>query len=183
VSLAQVAAESEKRGALLMGQSQFAPDKVTFPNGSHVCEVEVDPETGALEICRYAVVEDVGRVLNPVTLAGQMHGGVAQGVGQALLERMVYDSDGQAVSGSFMDYAMPRATMMPELSLETREVRTQVNPVGAKGVGEAGTVGSMVCAINAVCDAIGVDHFEMPATPDRVWAALHARSAQAKGGN
>jgi len=175
VSLREVAAESARRGELLIGQAEFKPDKVTFPNGCHVCEVEIDHETGTVEICRYSVVEDVGRVLNPVTLAGQMHGGITQGAGQSLLERMVYDADGQPISGSFMDYAMPRAAMMPEVRLRTREVRTGVNPVGAKGVGEAGTVGSMVCVINAVCDALGVDHFEMPATPHRVWAALQSK--------
>jgi carbon-monoxide dehydrogenase large subunit len=174
VSLADVAA-SLPGG--LAGQSVFTPPKVTFPNGCHVCEVEVDPETGSLEVCRYTVVEDVGRVMNLTMLTGQMHGGVAQGVGQSLMERMTYDSDGQPRSGSFMDYAMPRADMMPELRFQPREVPTEVNPVGAKGVGEAGTVGSMVCIVNAICDALGVEHFEMPATPDRVWAAL-----QAKGG-
>jgi carbon-monoxide dehydrogenase large subunit len=172
VSLPEVAAEAVSRGADLAGQSIFTPSKVTFPNGCHVCEVEIDPETGVVEVCRYTVVEDVGQVMNPTMLAGQMYGGVAQGVGQSLLERMVYNSDGQPLSGSFMDYAMPRADMMPEMQLQTREVRTEVNPVGAKGVGEAGTVGSMVCVINAVCNALGARHFEMPATPDRVWAAL-----------
>jgi carbon-monoxide dehydrogenase large subunit len=175
VSLAEVAA-SQPAG--LAGQSVFTPPKVTFPNGCHVCEVEIDPETGLLEICRYTVVEDVGRVMNLTMLTGQMHGGIAQGVGQSLMERMVYDSGGQVLSGTFMDYAMPRADMMPEVRLRTREVRTQVNPVGAKGVGEAGTVGSMVCVINAVCDALGVSHFEMPASPQRIWAVL-----QEKGGN
>ena len=175
VSLPEVAAEAASRGADLAGQSIFTPSKVTFPNGCHVCEVEIDPETGVVEVCRYTVVEDVGQVMNPTMLAGQMHGGVAQGVGQSLMERMVYNSDGQPLSGSFMDYAMPRADMMPEMQLQTREVRTEVNPVGAKGVGEAGTVGSMVCVINAVCDAMGVRHFEMPATPDRVWAALRGK--------
>ncbi len=175
VSLTEVAAQSAGRGEALAGQSVFTPSKVTFPNGCHVCEVEIDPETGSLEVCRYSVVEDVGRVMNLTMLTGQMHGGIAQGAGQSLLERLVYDGDGQPRSGSFMDYAMPRADMMPEIRLQTREVRTAVNPVGAKGVGEAGTVGSMVCVINAVCDALGVTHFEMPATPDRVWAALNQR--------
>ena len=171
VGLAEVAASQD---AGLAGQSVFTPSKVTFPNGCHVCEVEIDPETGSVEVCRYTVVEDVGRVMNPTMLAGQMHGGVCQGAGQSLLERLVYDSDGQPRSGSFMDYAMPRADMMPEIRFQAREVPTAVNPVGAKGVGEAGTVGSMVCVVNAVCDALGVGHFEMPATPDRVWAALQA---------
>jgi carbon-monoxide dehydrogenase large subunit len=176
VSLTEVAAESAGRGATLAGQSVFTPSKVTFPNGCHVCEVEIDPETGRVEVCRYTVVEDVGRVMNLTMLTGQMHGGIAQGVGQSLLERMVYNRDGQPLSGTFMDYAMPRADMMPEIRFQTREVRTAVNPVGAKGVGEAGTVGSMVCLINAVCDALRVAHFEMPASPDRVWAALNQRS-------
>ncbi len=171
VGLAEVAASQD---AGLAGQSVFTPHKVTFPNGCHVCEVEIDPETGSVEVCRYTVVEDVGRVMNPTMLAGQMHGGVCQGAGQSLLERLVYDSDGQPRSGSFMDYAMPRADMMPEIRFQAREVPTAVNPVGAKGVGEAGTVGSMVCVVNAVCDALGARHFEMPATPDRVWAALQA---------
>jgi carbon-monoxide dehydrogenase large subunit len=148
VSLAEVAA-SQPAG--LAGQSVFTPPKVTFPNGCHVCEVEIDPETGQVEICRYTVVEDVGRVMNLTMLTGQMHGGIAQGAG---------------------------ADMMPEVQLHTREVRTQVNPVGAKGVGEAGTVGSMVCVINAVCDALGVSHFEMPASPQRIWTVL-----QEKGDN
>jgi len=172
VSLTKVAAESAGRGEALAGQSEFTPSAVTFPNGCHVCEVEIDPETGSVEVCRYTVVEDVGRVMNLTMLTGQMHGGIAQGAGQSLIERMVHDRDGQPLSGSFMDYAMPRADMMPEIRFQTREVRTAVNPVGAKGVGEAGTVGSMVCVINAVCDALGVAHFEMPATPDRVWAVL-----------
>ena len=176
VSLADVAASQDDG---LAGQSKFTPSKVTFPNGCHVCEVEIDPETGQLEVCRYTVVEDVGRVMNLTMLTGQMHGGVAQGVGQSLMERMVYDDGGQPLSGSFMDYAMPRADMMPEIRFRTREVRTQVNPVGAKGVGEAGTVGSMVCVINAVCDALGVTHFEMPATPGRVWAALRGAGRRA----
>jgi len=177
VSLADVAAAAASKGEALAGQSVFTPAKVTFPNGCHVCEVEIDPETGQLEVCRYTVVEDVGRVMNLTMLTGQMHGGIAQGAGQSLIERMVHDRDGQPLSGSFMDYAMPRADMMPEIRFQTREVRTAVNPVGAKGVGEAGTVGSMVCVINAVCDALGVAHFEMPATPDRVWAALREARA------
>jgi carbon-monoxide dehydrogenase large subunit len=140
--------------------------------------VEVDPETGDLEICRYTLVEDVGKALSPVLLTGQMHGGVAQGVGQALMERMYYDPEtGQPLTGSFMDYAMPRADMMPEIDFTIREVPTKVNPVGAKGVGEAGCVGSLVCAHNAVCNALaslGVLNIEMPATPERVWRAIQA---------
>ncbi len=175
LGLTEVAAEAERRGETLAGQTKFTPEKVTFPNGCHVCEVEVDPETGAVEICRYTVVEDVGRVMNLTMLTGQMHGGICQGAGQSLLEQAVFDEAGQPLTGSFMDYAMPRADMMPEPVLITREVPTKVNPVGAKGVGEAGTVGSMVCVVNALADALDVAHFEMPATPARVWAALRQR--------
>ncbi len=178
VTLAAAAKHVEDQGETLEGQTHFEPSKVTFPNGCHICEVVIDPETGALDVDRYTVVEDVGRALNRTLLTGQMHGGVCQGVGQSLLEQMLYDPEsGQPLTASFMDYAMPRADMMPEIDFTIREVVTKVNPVGAKGVGEAGSVGSMVCAVNAVCDALaplGVRHFEMPATPARIWAAIQA---------
>ena len=179
VTLPELAGAAAGRGERLDGQSHFEPSKVTFPNGCHICEVEVDPETGVTTIERYTVVEDVGRALNPVLLTGQMHGGVAQGAGQALLEHMVYDRSGQPLTASFMDYAMPRADMMGEIGFTIREVPTQVNPVGAKGVGEAGCVGSLAATVNAVCDALrplGIRHVEMPLTPARVWAAI--RDAQ-----
>jgi aerobic carbon-monoxide dehydrogenase large subunit len=155
---------------------EFMPPAVTFPNGCHMVEVEIDPDTGVAKIQRYAIVEDIGTVLNPTLALGQIQGGVAMGVGQALGEAIVYDSEsGQLVSGSFMDYQMPRADDVPSVTLETRAVPTAVNPLGAKGVGEAGTVGSLVATINAVCDALsplGIRHIEMPATPARVWAAI-----------
>jgi len=176
VTLTDVARRAADKGAPLAATSDFQPTQVTFPNGCHLCEVEVDPATGETEIKRYTVVEDVGRVLNPTLMKGQIHGGVAQGVGQALLERMAYDSDsGQLMTASFMDYAMPRADDLSTITVGTNEVPTAVNPLGAKGVGEAGTVGSLVATINAVCDALaplGVTHIDMPATPDRVWAAI-----------
>ncbi|MEM7745344.1 MAG: xanthine dehydrogenase family protein molybdopterin-binding subunit [Pseudomonadota bacterium] len=176
VTLPEVAQAAAEREETLDGQSHFQPEKVTFPNGCHICEVEVDPETGALSIDRYTVAEDVGRALNPTLLTGQMHGGIAQGVGQSLLEQVVYEpGSGQPQTASFMDYAMPRADMMAEVDFTIREVPTKVNPVGAKGVGEAGSVGSLVCAVNAVCNALeplGVQHIEMPLTPARVWAAI-----------
>ncbi|MEM6624694.1 MAG: xanthine dehydrogenase family protein molybdopterin-binding subunit [Pseudomonadota bacterium] len=176
VTLPEVAQAAAEREETLDGQGHFKPEKVTFPNGCHICEVEVDPETGTLTVERYTVVEDVGRALNPTLLTGQMHGGIAQGAGQSFLERMVYEPDsGQPLTASYMDYAMPRADMMPEVDFTIREVPTKVNPVGAKGVGEAGSVGSMVAAVNAVCDALsplGVSHIEMPLTPARVWAAI-----------
>jgi aerobic carbon-monoxide dehydrogenase large subunit len=160
----------------LVETHDWLPANITFPNGCHMCEVEIDPETGTTEIVRYSVVEDIGRVLNAQLAHGQMHGGIAQGAGQALGEQMSYDPDtGQLVTASFMDYVMPRADDFPNLVIETREVPTKANPLGVKGVGEAGTVGSMVATINAVCDALkplGIAHFEMPASPHRVWEVI-----------
>ena len=184
VALADVAAKARERNpAGLVEAAEFAPPTVTFPNGCHICEVEVDPETGTTRIERYTVVEDIGTVLNPKLAHGQIQGGVAMGVGQALGEIIRYDAEsGQLVTGSFMDYQMPRADEMPPVELTTRPVPTSVNPLGAKGVGEAGTVGSMVAVINAICDALaplGIRHLEMPATPARVWAAIeHARAEE-----
>ncbi len=158
---------------------EFQPAAVTFPNGCHICEVEIDPETGTVELIAYSAVEDVGRVLNPMLVRGQVHGGVAQAVGQALGEQIVHDqATAQLLTGSFMDYAMPRATDLPEIRLATREVPTVVNPLGAKGVGEAGTVGGLAATLNAICDALsplGITHLDMPATPQRIWAAIAER--------
>lgn len=185
VSLAEVAARAaEKSPRGLVEMAEFEPPTVTFPNGCHFCEVEVDPETGVVRIDRYTVVEDIGNVLNPKLAHGQIQGGVAMGVGQALGEVIRYDEEtGQLVTGSFMDYQMPRADELPAVNLNTRPVPTKVNPLGVKGVGEAGTVGSMVAVINAICDALaplGVRHIEMPATPARVWAAIEAAKAETK---
>ena len=135
--------------------AEFMPPAVTFPNGCHMVEVEIDPETGVVKIVRYSIVEDIGNVLNPTLAHGQIQGGVAMGVGQALGEVITYDAEsGQLISGSFMDYQMPRADDIPPVHLETRAVPTAVNPLGVKGVGEAGTVGSLVATINAICDAL-----------------------------
>src|SRR5438445_50558 len=132
----------------------FVPPAVTFPNGCHLCEVEIDEETGAVRVVRYAVVDDVGRMVNPMLVKGQIHGGIVQGLGQGLFEILAYDSGtGQLLSGSFMDYAMPRADDLPFFDVDSHEVPTRVNPLGAKGVGEAGTVGAMPAAPNAVHDA------------------------------
>jgi carbon-monoxide dehydrogenase large subunit len=162
----------------------FSPDDFTYPNGSHVCEVEIDPDTGHLDIVKYVVVDDVGTVVNPIGLKGQIHGGVAQGLGQALMERVVYDSgSGQMLTGSFMDYAMPRADAVPYMSVTSNPVPTRRNPLGAKGAGEAGTVGALPAIVNAVMDALaplGVTTFDMPATPDRVWAAIATARAAVK---
>ncbi|MEJ0019601.1 MAG: xanthine dehydrogenase family protein molybdopterin-binding subunit [Acetobacteraceae bacterium] len=181
VTLAEVAQAATVDGNELVESGEFTPTAVTFPNGTHICEVEIDPDTGVTEVVRYSAVEELGYVLNPMLVAGQVHGGVVQGVGQAMGEQIVHDpQSGQMLTASFMDYQMPRAADLPELKLATREVPTKVNPLGAKGVGEAGTVGAMAAAMNAVNDALaplGIRHFDMPATPNRVWAAIVAARA------
>jgi carbon-monoxide dehydrogenase large subunit len=161
----------------LTESGEFSPTAVTFPNGTHICEVEIDPDTGVTEVVRYSAVEELGKVLNPLLVQGQIHGGVVQGVGQALGEVIVFDESGQMLTASFMDYQMPRAAEYPDFRLATREVPTKVNPLGAKGVGEAGTVGALGAAMNAINDALaplGIRHFDMPATPVRVWEAITA---------
>jgi carbon-monoxide dehydrogenase large subunit len=158
----------------------FTPPAVTFPNGCQVCEVEIDEETGVVRIVRHTVVDDVGRMVNPMLVKGQIHGGVVQGLGQALFEDLVYDEAAQLVTGSFMDYAMPRADDVPFFEVDSHEVPTQVNPLGAKGVGEAGTVGALPALVNAVNDALaplGVRHLDMPMTSERVWRAIQAPKA------
>jgi carbon-monoxide dehydrogenase large subunit len=157
---------------------QHVPAANTFPNGCHIVEVEIDPDTGAVRIDRYTVVDDFGRTINPLMLEGQVHGGVVQGLGQALLENTVYDeASGQLVAGSFMDYAMPRALDMPFIAFATHNVPSTANPLGVKGAGEAGAIGAPPAVINAIIDALdrarGVRHIDMPATPRRIWEALH----------
>jgi carbon-monoxide dehydrogenase large subunit len=164
----------------LEASGTFAAEPSNFPNGCHLCEVEIDPETGVVEVARYAAVDDVGRVMNHLLCEGQIHGGVAQGVGQALMERIVFDADGQLVTGSFQDYAMPRADDFPALLSELTEVPATTNPLGIKGAGEAGATGAPPAVISAVLDALrplGIDHIDMPATPDRVWQAINHRAA------
>ncbi len=153
------------------------PKAQTFPNGCHIVEVEIDPNTGSVAIERYTIVDDFGRTINPMMLEGQVHGGIVQGIGQALLEHAVYDPDsGQLLSGSFMDYAMPRAGDIPRFAFSTHNVPTTANPLGVKGAGEAGAVGAPPAVINAIVDALhrraGVRHIDMPATPRRVWEKL-----------
>jgi carbon-monoxide dehydrogenase large subunit len=148
----------------------------TWPNGCQVAEVEVDPETGTVRVARHSAVDDIGRVINPLTAESQVHGGVAQGLGQALFEHSVYDETGQLLSGSFMDYAMPRATDMPDLQTKFDEsVPTQQNLLGAKGAGEAGCHGAVPAIVNAVIDALGVNEIDMPLTPEKVWRALQEK--------
>jgi aerobic carbon-monoxide dehydrogenase large subunit len=171
VSLAELARDGET----IEGLGMFKPERPTFPNGCHLCEVEVDPATGGVTPLRYVSVEDVGRVMNPAFVEGQIHGGVAQGLGQALMEQVCFDGYGQLLTGSFMDYAMPRAGDVPAITSAYLETPTALNPLGVKGVGEAGTVGALSATMNAVCNALlpqGVRHLDMPATPMRVWQAL-----------
>lgn len=154
------------------------PAANTFPNGCHIVEVEIDPDNGVVSVERYTVVDDFGAVINPMLLEGQVHGGIVQGIGQALHERTVYDEDsGQLLSGSFTDYTMPRANHLPFFSFSTHNVPCTANPLGVKGAGEAGAVGAPPAVINAVVDALhrktGIRHIDMPATPHRVWKALH----------
>ena len=174
---AEVAREAAARdGAWEVELSYAAERGPTFPNGAHACEVEIDPETGVIRVERYHAVLDVGTVLNPMLVEGQLHGGIAQGLGEALMECMVYDDDtGGPVTGSFMDYAMPRADDMPSIGVDHAPCPTERNPLGAKGAGEAGTVGALSATLAAVNDALvhaGAGPIDMPATPERVWGAL-----------
>ena len=150
----------------------YDPINFTFPAGCHICEVEVDPETGNTEIVAWTAVDDFGVIVNPMIVEGQVHGGVAQGVGQALYEGAVYDEDGQLVTGSFMDYAMPRADHLPSMTVDTTVTRCPSNPLGIKGCGEAGAIAAPAAVINAITDAIGTEELAMPATAQAVWAAL-----------
>jgi carbon-monoxide dehydrogenase large subunit len=150
-------------------------DAWTFPNGCHVAEVEIDPDTGVTRIVNYIAVDDFGVVLNPMLVAGQVHGGVVQGIGQALYEHAVYDDSGQLLSGSFMDYCMPRADGVPAMAVSTVEVPCRNNPMGIKGCGEAGSVASPAAVINGIIDALadlGVRAIDMPATPEKVWQLI-----------
>jgi len=151
----------------------YDPTNFTFPAGCHICEVEVDPETGETEIQNWIAIDDFGVVINPMIVEGQVHGGIAQGVGQALLERAVYDKDGQLVSGSLMDYSMPRAENLPSFQVGMTVTKCPSNPLGIKGCGEAGAIAAPAAVINAITDAIGTEDLAMPATPQTVWAAIH----------
>jgi carbon-monoxide dehydrogenase large subunit len=156
----------------------YDPTNFTFPSGVHICEVEVDPETGNTDIVAWSAVDDFGVVINPMIVEGQVHGGIAQGVGQALCENAHYDKDGQLVTGSFMDYAMPRADYFPTIKVDTTMTKCPSNPLGIKGCGEAGAIAAPAAVINAITDAIGTEAVAMPATPPTVWAALQ-RSGRA----
>ena len=173
-----VTLKREKLPGFEMGldsDANFQGAASTFPNGCHVCEVEVDKDTGKVDIVSYRVLDDFGRVINPMLVAGQVHGGVVQGLGQAVMENCVYDQEtGQALTASFTDYAMPRASDMPDIDFAYEEIPCKTHAMGAKGCGEAGTVGALPALMSAVCDAINVDHMDMPATPERVWRAMRS---------
>ena len=177
VSFAELVARPDAAPEKLRAADEFSVEPPTYPNGTHIAEVEIDPETGETNIARYIVVDDFGATLNPLLLAGQVHGGVVQGIGQALMEDTVYDpATGQLLSASLMDYAMPRAEHAPDFVFETRNVPCKTNPLGVKGAGEAGAIGSCPAVMNAIIDALWrnyrIRHLDMPATPRRIWEAI-----------
>jgi aerobic carbon-monoxide dehydrogenase large subunit len=154
----------------------YDPTNFTFPAGAYICELEVDPDTGKTSFVNFVAADDFGRLINPMIVEGQVHGGLAQGIGQALLEGADYDSNGQPVTASFMDYAMPRADDLPSFKLSHTTTLCPGNPLGVKGCCEAGAIGASAAVINAITDAIGNNKLEMPATPDRVWHAIHGKA-------
>ena len=156
----------------------YDPTNFTYPSGSYICEVEVDPATGETTIEKFIAVDDFGNIINPMIVEGQVHGGLAQGLGQAMMEGCVYDPEsGQLLTGSYMDYAMPRAKDLPRFEVETVVTPCTHNPLGVKGCGEAGAIGSPPAYINALTDALGVKDIAMPATVERVWRAANGRPA------
>jgi carbon-monoxide dehydrogenase large subunit len=163
--------------------SFYDPKNFTFPAGCHVCEVEIDPETGVVKIVNMSAADDFGNIINPMIVEGQVHGGLMQGIGQALFENCVYDESGQLLTGSYLDYCMPRADDVPSFRVTTTCTPCTHNILGVKGCGEAGAIGSPPAVINAVLDALaplGVESLDMPATPLKVWQAIqHAKRARA----
>lgn len=178
IDFASIAKLKRAKPEDLEAVDDYQPGEATYPNGTHICELEIDPATGVTSLLRYTIVDDFGVVVNPLLLEGQVHGGVVQGIGQALLERTVYSPEGQLLTASFMDYAMPRADDVPSFHFETRNVPCKTNPVGIKGAGEAGTIGACPAVMNAVIDALyrayGITSFDMPATPEALWRAIQA---------
>jgi carbon-monoxide dehydrogenase large subunit len=159
----------------------YDPTNNVFPFGCHICVVEVDRDTGQVAIQRYVAVDDCGRVINPLLVEGQLHGGIAQGIAQALWEQAVYDENGQLLSGTMMDYALPKASTVPTFELARTETPSPHNPMGVKGIGEAGTIASTPAVVNAVMDALsplGIKHLDMALTPEKVWRAIQQASGQ-----
>jgi carbon-monoxide dehydrogenase large subunit len=191
LTIAQIAQQAHKAKNLpkgmepsLAAESTFEPANFTFPFGTHICVAEVEPETGRVEIQKYFAVDDCGKVINPLLVDGQVQGGIVQGLGQALFEEVVYDENGQLLTGSLMDYALPRAAGLPRLTLARTETPTPVNPLGIKGIGEAGTIGSTPAVVSAVVDALapfGVKHIDMPLTPQKIWRLCQEKKAAAGG--
>ncbi|MYJ70193.1 MAG: xanthine dehydrogenase family protein molybdopterin-binding subunit [Rhodospirillaceae bacterium] len=184
IDLAALAGLAARDGEALDAAASYRPEHGTSAAGCNICEVQVDPETGAVTLDRYVIAQDAGRIVNPVVVEGQIHGGVATGIGQALLEHAIYEpGSAQLLTGSFMDYALPRAADVPPLGLLLHEVPSAHNPLGAKGIGEAGGVGTAPAVVNAILDALaplGVRHIDMPATPHRVWRAIRQACAKAE---
>ena len=176
ISYQEIARLPQATREALTAIDTFTPPQPTYPNGTHVCELEVDPETGRVDILAYTICDDFGMTLNPLLLEGQVHGGIAQGIGQALMERTLFGDDGQLITASFMDYAMPRATDVPNFHFETRNVPSTTNPLGLKGAGEAGSIGACPAVMNALNDALhrayGIAHIDMPATPLAIHQAI-----------
>ncbi|HEY3128483.1 MAG TPA: molybdopterin cofactor-binding domain-containing protein, partial [Acidobacteriota bacterium] len=191
-TIKQIAQEAHQGGRFpkkmdprLVSESSFEPSNFTFPFGTHICVVEVEPQTGTVEIKKYFAVDDCGKVINPLLVDGQIQGGIVQGMGQALFEEVIYDENGQLLTGSLMSYALPRAADLPRLNLTRTETPTPVNPLGIKGIGEAGTIGSTPAVVNAVVDALapfGVTHIDMPLTPQKIWSLCQEAKAAESGG-
>ncbi|RME67237.1 MAG: xanthine dehydrogenase family protein molybdopterin-binding subunit, partial [Alphaproteobacteria bacterium] len=167
----------------LTAKAKYSATHPTFPNGCHIAEVEIDPETGYITLCRYTVVDDFGQLVNPMLVAGQVHGGVAQGIGQALMEEAIYEpGSGQLLTGSFMDYGIPRADDLPDIDFANYPTVNPNNPLGVKGCGEAGTIGAKPAFVHAVLDALadkGVTDIDMPTTPQKIWRLLQAATKAA----
>ncbi|MBR0777004.1 xanthine dehydrogenase family protein molybdopterin-binding subunit [Bradyrhizobium diazoefficiens] len=183
ISFADLAKRPNADPSKLNGSATFASADGTYPNGTHLAEVEIDPATGIIRIVNYVIVDDFGKTLNPLLLEGQVHGGAMQGIGQALMEQAVYGAgDGQLITATFMDYALPRAADGPSFVFETHNVPCKTNPMGVKGAGEAGAIGSCPAVVNAIVDALWreykIDHIDMPATPERVWIAINEHRRQ-----
>ena len=178
ISFADIASAA-KNPEDLKGEGEFKQAEATYPNGTHICEIEIDPETGATEIIRYTVVDDFGATVNPILLAGQVHGGITQSIGQVLTEHVVYDDEGQLLTASFMDYNVPKADSVPGFDFQTRNVPSTTNALGIKGAGEAGTIGATPAVMNAVIDALhreyGITEMDMPVTPSRLWQVIQNR--------
>ena len=177
IGIFDVAAAAMRQGDKLDGIGDETVNVAAFPYGCHVCEVDVDPDTGAVQIVRYAAVDDVGRAVNPMIVHGQVHGGITHGIGQALLEQVCYDQSGQLLSGSLMDYAIAHADEVPSYLTELSEVPSPTHPLGIRPAGEGGTTPALGAVVNAIVDALaefGVTHIEMPVTPERVWRTIQS---------